>query len=159
MIFSERAQKAIDEKLTQLRGVKQGTLTPGELADLITDRRMGWILEHRGEMLAKYDGLSPEEQAYRIVCFDHMGIKPEHNEMIRISPGKIRFNSYNFCPYLEACKQLDLDTRFVCKEIGEPSIQRMIQVIHPKLRFSRNYANIRPHNTAFCEEYMEIVDA
>jgi hypothetical protein len=156
-MFSETAQKAIQEKLEQLNKVKEGTLTPQELADLITQRRVTWIQEHLDEMLAKYDGLSPEEQAYRIVFFDHMRINPEHSKMVRVSPRKIKIESYNFCPYLEASRELDLETRFVCKDIGEPSIQRMMEVINPNLRFSRNYANIRPYNGAFCEEYVELL--
>ncbi len=156
-MFSETEQKAIQEKLEQLRRVKEGTLTPQELADLITQRRMGWIQEHLEEMLGKYEGLNPEEQAYKIVFFDHMKINSEHSKMVRVSPRKIRIKSYNFCPYLEACKELDLETRFVCHEIGEPSIQRMMEVINPNLRFSRNYTNIRPYNGAFCEEFIELL--
>ena len=154
-MFSETEQKAIEEKLEQLRKVKEGTLSPQELADLITQRRVGWIRENLDEMLVKYEGLSPEEQAYRIVFFDHMKINPEHSKMARVSPTKIKVESYNFCPYLQACSRLGLDTRFVCGDIGEPSIQAMMEMINPNLRFSRNYVNIRPHNGAFCEEYVE----
>ena len=89
-MFSETEQKAIEEKLEQLRKFKEGTLSPQELADLITQRRVGWIQEHLDEMLAKYDGLSPEEQAYRIVFFDHMGINPINSRMTRVSPTKIK---------------------------------------------------------------------
>ena len=155
IMFSETEQKAIYEKLEQLQKIKEGTLTPQELADLITQRRVRWIDEHLEEMLAKYDRLSPEEQAYRIIFFDYMRINPEHLKIERVSPRKIKIESYNFCPYLEACRILGLDTRFVCKEIGEPSIQEMIKRINPNLKFSRNYANIRPYNT-FCEEYIEL---
>jgi len=156
-MFSETEQKAIQEKLEQLQKVKEGTLSHKELADLITERRINWIGENLNEMLAKYSGLNPEEQAYRIVFFEHMVINPNHSRMVRVSPRKIRIESYNFCPYLEACQQLDLDTRYVCREIGEPSIQRMIEAINPNLRFSRNYANIRPHNRVFCEECIELL--
>ncbi len=155
-MFSETEQKAIQEKLEQLQKIKEGTLMPQELADLITERRVNWIHKHLDEMLTKYNGLSPEEQAYRIVCFDHMKINQEHSRMVRVSPEKIRIESYNFCPYLEACLHLGFDTRDVCRVIGEPSIQRMIEIINPNLIFSRNYAKIRPHNGAFCEEYIEI---
>ena len=155
--FSENEQNAIDEKYKQLKKVCDGLLSHSELADLITDRRINWIKKNLDEMLAKYDGLSPEEQAYRIIYFDHMKINPEHSKMVRISPTKIRIDSYNFCPYLEASNKLNLDTRCICKEVGEPSIQKMCEIIHHKLRFSRNYDNIRPHNGVYCEEYIEII--
>lgn len=157
-MFSETEQKAIEEKVKQLRKVKQGSLSSQELADLIIQRRVSWIRENLDEMLEKYKDLTPEEQAYRIVFFDHMKINPEHSRMVRVSPRKIKIESYNFCPYLEACRELDLETRFVCREIGEPSMQRMMEIINQNLRFSRNYQNIRPYNGAFCEEYIELLE-
>jgi hypothetical protein len=36
----------------------------------------------------------------------------------------------------------------------EESIKKMVTAIHPKLEFSRNYANLRPYKH-FCEEYIE----
>jgi len=96
------------------------------------------------------------EKAYRIICFDEMGINSEHSKMIKFGESKIRIESRNFCPYLEACKELELDTRYVCKEIVEPSIQAVCEIINPNLRFSRNYQNIRPYGD-FCEEYIEIL--
>lgn len=109
--------------------------------------------------IAKYKGLPLEEMAYRIIFFDHMGINPKHSQITRVSPIKIRIDSYNFCPYLEACTQLGLETRFVCAQINEQSLQKMVEMIHPNLRFSRNYSNIRPLNKHFCEEYIELVDS
>jgi hypothetical protein len=156
-MFSEAEQKAIKEKTDQLIKIKEGTLSPQELADLITQRRVAWIEKHRNEMLAKYEGLNPVEQAYKIILFEHMGINPEHSKMIWISQNKIRIESSNFCPYLEACKRLGMDTVPVCREIGEPSIQEMLKRINPNLRFSRDYKNIRPHNRDLCEEYIELV--
>jgi len=116
MIISESEQKAIEEKLEQLKKVKDGTLTPQELADLITQRRVLWFEENKNAVLSKYHGLPDEEKAYRIIFFDHMKINPEYSKMARLDKGKIRAESYNFCPYLEACRKLGLDTRFVCME-------------------------------------------
>jgi hypothetical protein len=155
-MFSKIERKAIQEKLKQLKGVKEGILTPQELADSITQRRVDWIKEHLDEMLMKYYDLRPEEQAYRIIFFEHMKISPEDSKMVRISPTKIRIESHNFCPYLEACQHLDLDTRYICQKIGEPSIQKMIKIVNPNLRFTRNYSNIRPYGN-FCEEYIELL--
>lgn len=155
-MFNESGQKAIEEKIEQLKKVKEGTLAPQELADLITQRRSLWFKENRDTVLSKYKELPAEEKAYRIICFDHMKINPKHSKMIRISNKKIKIESYNFCPYLEACKMLGLDTQFVCKEIGEPSIQKICEIINPKLKFSRNYQKIRPNNCNFCEEFFEL---
>ena len=108
-------------------------------------------------MLFKYNGLSPEEKAYHILYLEHMKINPEHTKVTRVSPTKIKIDSFNFCPYLEACARLEMDTRFVCKEIGEPSVQRFVKEINPYLIFSRNYPHIRPHSPNFCEEFIERV--
>jgi len=156
-MFSEAEQIVIEEKLEQLRKIKDGTLSPQELANLITKRRVSWFEENRDWLLRKYSGLPDEEKVWRIICFDYMKINPADSRITRVSSNKIRLDSYNFCPYLEACKELGLDTRYVCKEIGEPSIQIICKMINPKLVFSRNYQNIRPHNLDFCEEYFEVL--
>jgi len=156
-MFSEAEKKAIEEKLEQLGRVKGGNLSVQKLADSITARRVAWFEENRERLLRKYSGLPEEEKAWRIICFDHMKIDPADSRITRISSKKIRLDSYNFCPYLEACKELGLDTRYICKEIGEPSIQAICKMINPRLVFSRNYQNIRPHNPDFCEEYFEVV--
>jgi hypothetical protein len=153
-MFSISEQKAIKEKLNQLRRIKQGTLTPLELSELITKRRVNWMGKNQ-QTLRNDRSLNIDELAYNIIFFDHMNINPEFSRIKRISPNKIQICSYNFCPYLEACGILGLDTRIICKEIGEPSIQKMISLINPNLKFSRDYNHIRPY-TPFCKEYIEI---
>ena len=71
------------------------------------------------------------------------------------SEKQIAFHSMNFCPTLEACKILHLDTRHVCKLLNEDSTDRLVKNIDQRLRFSRNYANLRPY-TPFCEEFLSI---
>jgi hypothetical protein len=156
-MFSEAEQLAIRDKTEQLRSVQDGKLTLKELDAQITQRRLAWIEENLELLLRKYDHLPPEEQAYNIIFFDHMRINPDHVKMTRISETKIRTDSYSFCPYLEACSLLNLDTRVVCKEMLEESIKKMVKAIHPKLEFSRNYKNLRPYQP-FCEEYIEFSD-
>ncbi len=155
-MFSKTERRAIQEKVDQLGKVKSGIWSVQYLADLITERRVAWIKERKDELLAKYAGLPLEELAWKVVCFDHMGINLEYSRMTRVSDRKIRIDSYNFCPYLEACLQIGLDTVRICKEIGEPAIQKMIEVLDPRLKFSRNYNNIRPYSV-YCEEYFEVL--
>ncbi len=134
--------------------IKEGRLSKKDLSLFITRRRLKWITEYKEIMLHRYAGLPIEEQAHRIVFFEHMGILPEHSIVSRIKPNKIRIESYNFCPYLEACNRLNMDTCTVCREIGEPSIREMMKVIDPALVFSRNYRHLRPR-ASFCEEFIE----
>lgn len=66
---------------------------------------------------------------------------------------KIIWHSYNWCPVLEACKKLNLETKRVCKNGWEESINKMIKVINPRLIFKRNYKKIRP-KSRYCEEIL-----
>ena len=146
---------AVEDKIEQLKDFKNGSLSAKELADSITERRLNWMIGHI-DVIYQYNGLPPEEKAHKIIFLEHMDINPEHSEVIRIADNAIRINSYNFCPYPAACNELNLDTRIVCKEIGEPSIREMCKIIHPKLEFIRYYEDIRPHNPHFCREYIFI---
>lgn len=154
-MFSQKEQKAIKEKIELLRKVKNGKLTPKEATHIITQRRVKWLKENLTKLNNNYKNLDLLEKAYKIILLDHMKIKPKHLIIHRVSDKKLLIESRNFCPYLEACKKLSLDTKFVCKEIGEPSIQAMLKMIHPRLTFRRNYRKIRP-NYYFCEEFIEL---
>ena len=68
---------------------------------------------------------------------------------------RITWRSRSWCPTLEACKELGLDSREVCKKGWEYSVNKFVQRIHPKLRFSRNYEKLRPHGE-YCEETIEL---
>lgn len=151
-------QKATEEHLKKLQGIRSGAITSKELANALVKKRAGWLKERLEDLLIKYEGLPPEEQAFHIIYDDYMRINPADVKMARVAPGKIRIESYNFCPYLQACSQLGLDTRVVCKEIGEPSFQEMAKIIHPNLIFSRDYEHIRPYNGSFCEEFIELAN-
>ena len=157
-VFTETEQKAIQEKVGQLKRIKDGTLSVQELVNLIVQRRLNWLKENLRRLLKKYAHLDDLEKAHMIIGFENMKIDQTKQKITRVSSTKIRIDSYNFCPYLEACKILGLDTRFVCKEIMETSTQTVLEAINPRIKFSRNYQNIRPYNPAYCEEYLELVE-
>lgn len=157
-VFSESEQKAIEEKVEQLKRIKAGTLSVQELVNSIVQRRLNWLKENLERLLRKYVHLDDLEKAHMIIGFENMKIDQRKQKITRISHTKIRIDSYNFCPYLEACKMLRLDTRFVCKEIMETSTQIVLEAINPRIKFSRNYQNIRPYNPDYCEEYLELVE-
>lgn len=62
---------------------------------------------------------------------------------------------YNYCPVLEACKAVGLDTREICRKIYHRPNQVFLSKINPKLRFKRNYRKIRPH-ADYCEEIIKL---
>ncbi len=154
-MFNEEEQKEIVKKTNLLEKVKNGDLTLRELAELHIKKRVSWFMDNKDAVLTKYIGLPDEEKAYKIIYFDYMKINPKHCNVIKLGEGKIKIESHNFCPYLEVCKKLGLDTKLVCKE-SESSIQQICKLINPNMKFRRNYENIRPY-VNFCEEYFEIV--
>ena len=147
--FTPLQKKAIGEKLKQLRQIKDGTLSPEELAKMITQRRLEWLEANRhflGSHLLLKD-------AYKFLIYYHM--KVEDGILMRMNGDNVlRIECTNVCPYLEASKILGLDTRFVCKEIGEPSLRAFFQQINPRFHFSRDYNCIRPHSS-YCLEFLE----
>lgn len=153
--FSQAEKDAIEEKLELLQRYANGLATLEELAELNTKRRLEW-LEKNKHLLDDYDHLSLPEKAHRLLYLEHMKINPVHSIVENISGNKIRIESHNFCPYMEASKILGLDTRLICKEFGEPSCSEFVKVIDPSLKFYRDYSKIRPYHD-YCEEFIELI--
>lgn len=81
----------------------------------------------------------------------YLGLGPREVPVVYEDERKIIWRSYNFCPVLEACKRLGIDTREVCRQTEEKPFQELISRISPNLKFSRNYEKIRPYEQ-YCEE-------
>lgn len=99
---------------------------------------------------------SPVKKAY-ILLMRKMEVNLSEVPIVHEDAKKIVWRSHNWCPVLEACKQLGLDTREICKKGWEQSVDQFVKGIHPRLRFSRNYRLLRPHSD-FCEETIELLD-
>jgi len=95
--------------------------------------------------------------AFETVFLKYLGLSEEDLEITFESEQEIAWRSANPCDTLEACGQLGLDTRVVCRAVYEKSTQAMISVLNPALRFLRSYTAIRPHATA-CEERIVRMD-
>lgn len=115
----------------------------------LIERRIRWFEENKDNILRKVNG-TEVEKAYQLLLMK-IGIKESEASIIEKSRNRVVFHSRNFCPVLEACKILELDTRNVCKAVFEKSSEELIKKINPKLRFIRNYKCIRPYTT-YCEE-------
>ena len=64
--------------------------------------------------------------------------------------------SMNFCPYLEAFKQMRLSAKmssYLCKTVLEKPCQVIVEKVHPGIIFSRYYRHVRPRSE-YCKEYM-----
>lgn len=93
---------------------------------------------------------------YRLFYERYLGLSlPRDGETIQWTDQKIVVRWCNFCPTLEACQKLGLDTRQVCRVAYHRPVQNMLSRLDSRLRFRRDYDTLRPYG-AFCEETIEL---
>jgi tRNA(adenine34) deaminase len=117
-------------------------------------RRQAWWEETRESL--ELSGPLPR-QAYTMFLLRHLGLDPAEAPVVYENERTIVWRSFNFCSTLEACLRLGLDTRQVCREGTEASVQRLIARLDARLTFSRNYeAGLRPY-APYCEERIDVI--
>ncbi len=141
--------RQIRKSIKQLRNVDSIKLEL--LAENLTKKRLDWFSKQKINQVSN-DCLN---SAYRLFL-RKLGITAEEAPIVERQKDRVTIHSKNFCPTLEACKILDLDTRVICKKLNENPTQELLRQLNPGLRFERNYNNIRPY-TPYCEE-MIIMD-
>jgi tRNA(Arg) A34 adenosine deaminase TadA len=117
-------------------------------------RRTEWFHENK----AGFEFISSDllDSAYRLLL-KRLRISEKEAPIVQRSENRIVFHSMNFCPTLEACRILGLDTRDVCKKMNEASTDILLKQIDSRLRFSRNYDKIRPYSP-YCEEAISLTE-
>ncbi|MDR3551615.1 MAG: nucleoside deaminase [Clostridia bacterium] len=117
-------------------------------------KRARWFQENKGS----FDFLSgdPVQAGYRLLL-ERFHITEEQAPVVKKTDREIVFHSMNFCPTLEACGILGLDTRHVCKRINEQSTDALVKQVDRRLSFSRNYDSLRPYSDS-CEERICLAD-
>ena len=89
---------------------------------------------------------------------DYLGLSvPQGGEIVAWTRREIVMRWWNPCPTLEACVQLGLDTRVICRQVYHQPVQEMLSRLDPRLRFERNYQALRPH-VPYCEERIVLLD-
>lgn len=139
-------ERLIQREIERLRGADERALCA--LNEDSTRRRTVWFEENKSRFA--FLSSDPVSAAYSLLLA-RFGITSEEAPVIFKNETKIIFHSQNFCPTLEACKRLGLDTRDICKRLNEDATNRLIRLIDPRLRFSRNYEYLRPYSP-YCEE-------
>jgi tRNA(adenine34) deaminase len=126
-----------------------------QLNQALEVKRQAWWDTH-GRYL-KLPG-SPARQAYTLLIVEYLRLDPGEVPVIYEDDTRIVWRSANFCPTLEACLRLGLDTRQVCREGSEESVQHLIEHLDRRLRFRRNYDDgMRPF-VDYCEESVELAE-
>lgn len=125
------------------------------LEQCVVDKRLAWLRAHRNESIDESDLLT---EGYKWFYEKYLRVSaPQDGEIVERSKTRMVMRWRNPCPTLEACTKLGLDTREVCKKVYERPVQEFLRSIHPKLRFARDYRNIRPQ-AAYCEEIITLED-
>jgi tRNA(adenine34) deaminase len=143
--------KSVRAEVKRLRNVTEAGLEAYN-ADSIR-RRLDWFQENRERFT--FFSNDPIESAYRLLLC-RFNIEAAEMPVVTRTERQITFHSQNFCPTLEACKILNLDTRFICKRYNEQSTDTLIKQIDPRLQFGRNYEALRPY-TEYCEEMIRLI--
>ncbi len=115
-------------------------------------RRLEWFKEKQKTFTFLNNGIL--DSAYQLLLC-RFNIDASQAPIVNRQENRVIFHSKNFCPTLEACKILDLDTRYICKNYNENSTDMLIKQIDSRLQFSRNYDNLRPY-TSYCEEMITL---
>lgn len=157
-ILEGAMRSAVDESRRVRESVEQLRNADGEklreLARRLSEKRVRWF---QTECLSSEKaGANPLDRAYD-VFLRKLEITPEEAPIVRRDSDRLVIHSTNFCPTLEACRILELDTRFVCRLLTEEPTTELLRQVHPRLRFTRNYDRLRP-NCEYCEETIILDD-
>ncbi len=137
-------------ELEKLKDASAGKLREHDRASAV--RRRQWFREQCAGRPLPGAGLL--EQAYRLLL-RRLGIGEAEAPVVQSGPARLVFHSRNFCPTLEACQLLNLDTRRICRLYNEGATQELIRQVDPRLVFGRNYRKLRPY-AEYCEEWIEL---
>jgi hypothetical protein len=140
------------------RQVEQLRACAGDYRQFSADRVRKWLAWWEANRL-RLDLHGPlPRQAYTLVLLIYMGLDPREVPVMYEDDWTIIWRSANFCPTLEACRRLGLDTRIVCRAATEAAVQALVARLDPRLCFSRNYAaGLRPY-ADYCEEQVTLLD-
>ncbi len=110
--------------------------------------RLHWFKNNYKPQNAKTSSILDE--AYNLFI-SKLEIDPADAPIVERNKNNIIIQSKNFCPTLEACRILSMDTRLVCRLLTEKATTELLRQLNPQLYFERNYDKIRPL-APYCEE-------
>ena len=121
----------------------------GILSDQTLETRREWLNSNLQNLAL--DG-PPPRNAYRLFFEFYLKIDLAEVPILFEDDTRIVWKSYNFCSMLEACQELGISTRKVCRH-SEESLHLFGRAFHPHLRFARNYDHIRPYQDSCMESF------
>lgn len=145
MVDTEVGREAERLKMTPLPSIEAAAAA----------KRTAWLEKNIPQRVAGAT-VSPR-QAFELLFRDYMGLSLAELPVASESESEITWLSGNPCLTLEACRNLGLDTRVVCRAAYEKSTQAFLSWLDPRLRFVRDYDAIRPH-APYCRERIVRMD-
>lgn len=149
-MMGDNMNKAVTAELNKLRNASDEVLR--RLNADSAKKRVKWFRENRESFTFISNDIL--DSAYRLLLA-RFKITQAEAPVISRTENRITFHSCNFCPTLEACRLLGLDTREICRKLNEASTDTLVKQIDPRLEFSRNYEKLRPY-AEYCEEMISI---
>jgi Cytosine/adenosine deaminases len=143
-------RKDVRVEIDRLRNADDRVLSG--LNDDSISRRTKWF--HENNCNFKFITADLLDSGYTLLL-ERFHITPEEAPIVKKTDREVVFHSMNFCPTLEACRILGLDTKSVCKKLNENSTDILLKQIDSRLHFSRNYDKLRPY-TKYCEEMISL---
>jgi tRNA(adenine34) deaminase len=139
-------RQEVRDEIKKLRDASPQKLAT--LKDELLAKRIDWYQKRQSQVTFAAD--DPVTAGYQLLILK-LGIRPEEAPVVLKTANKVVFHSQNFCPTLEACRILDLDTRVICKQVNEGPTDALVKQLDPRLEFGRNYQKLRPY-CEYCEE-------
>ena len=144
LLYDERVRS----ELRKLRGATDRMLI--ECNEASTRTRLAWYAATQ----PVHSSADPLQRAYELLL-RKLEIDPSEAPIVENDGHRLRFHSRNFCPTLEACRILRLDTRRVCRLSNEGATNALVRMVDARLSFSRNYETLRPYGDC-CEEMIDL---
>ncbi len=139
-------RKDVRSEIKKLRGAKQEELAA--LRENLLCKRIEWYNKNQAKL--NIDNQDLVMSGYELLL-KKLEITPEEAPIVTKTANKVVFHSKNFCPTLEACKILGLDTRMICRIVNEKPTDALVKQLSNRLEFARNYEKLRPYSD-YCEE-------
>jgi tRNA(Arg) A34 adenosine deaminase TadA len=146
-LYNDEVRKLVEA----LRAAGESDLD--HMGQALLKRRIEWFKKNENLIRKELNG-TDLEKAYQLLLMK-LGIGRDEAPIVERTDNRIVFHSVNFCPALEACRILGLDTAEVCRMHSEKATEGLIRMVNPNLDFSRNYGRLRP-GSAFCEEIITL---
>ncbi|MCS7105873.1 MAG: hypothetical protein NZ942_00955, partial [Candidatus Aenigmarchaeota archaeon] len=101
------------------------------LEKIVTKKRLNWLDKNKCRLRLKGNLL---DLAYKIFYKEYLGLSSSDGRIVEKTENKLVTRWRNFCPVLEACKVLKLETKEICKKVYDKPTQKFLEKIHPRLR-------------------------